>query len=413
MTTPSSGLRDPSSPAPPYPRLTPAVHEGPEPFDAITELFLGGEESAGGAVPALGTPALAASPHPRRRAAPIVEGIVLGHLPVFAGAWVGEYARHVAAAASEPVALLRLDGDEMRLDLYGEPEAAPAAAASPVEAIRAAAAVCSRWIVRVGSADEPRLTRLSRVNRVTVLSGADDTAIVSAYRTLKELAASSEPDAREMGVALMGAPPARAAEIEDKLLAVSRTFLGAPIRVLASVERISAGAATTLFRGTTTLSAETLLEAIDSPGAGPTACEPRPIPSAPRATEACPPVSLTPSLAGLVGGLRLTPVRCPFAPAVELAADARGRIHLLADAASDAGATVSLLLGAGAWARENHSVLGLACPGLDPRFAEPVLHLFTDQPAAMRRLLDGFFRVHLLRWVEARGERVPVCIDLN
>ncbi|MEM9374349.1 MAG: hypothetical protein AAGA55_11975, partial [Planctomycetota bacterium] len=48
---------------------------------------------------------------------PVIEIVVLGHLPVRASLWVRQYACQSARKRSEPVALLRSAGDSVALDL--------------------------------------------------------------------------------------------------------------------------------------------------------------------------------------------------------------------------------------------------------------------------------------------------------
>lgn len=117
-----------------------------------------------------------------------------------------------------------------------------------------------------------------------------------------------------------------------------------------------------------------------------------------------------PDLAGLLGLFALR-ARCPAAPTVQLALDDRGGLHCLASSAH--GGSIECLTAAGAWARAHTQVLALTTELLvEPRV--PVCsHLFTREPAAVRRVLDADLRVHLLAPVPADPRQRFIAVELN
>ena len=67
------------------------------------------------------------------------------------------------------------------------------------------------------------------------------------------------------------------------------------------------------------------------------------------------------------------------------------------------------------WVSDHLALLRLAVPAarLSPEGAETTLHLFTDEPKGVRRLLDSGVRLHFLASLEADGRTAWVCRELN
>jgi hypothetical protein len=121
-------------------------------------------------------------------------------------------------------------------------------------------------------------------------------------------------------------------------------------------------------------------------------------PTAPRAAAPAAASLASTSLASLVGGLRTLDLRCPFAPGVELAADRDDRLHLLAECRGGGDEAVRDLLSAEAWAATHGALLRRALgvsvgSGAQER---PTMHVLTETPRALRRMLDCPVRVHAL-----------------
>lgn len=449
-------------------------------YDALADLFLSHDHAKamlGGPKPAAmpraseGGPALR---FPREDVAPVanglidvappeaatsplmIEGLILGHLPVLGAAWVGQYAKHIAASTHEPVALLRMQEGQVSLDLVS-PVGATARAHSRVgaasmdpgtitleAAIAQARREASRWLIRVDEVHETELLGVEGLAQVTLLTGADDAAVVSSYRTLKQLsrqlnsqAAQRDADeAMTLGLAILGADEARASAAEAKLREGARTFLSTPIAPAAKVGKISPGTTTTLYRApagqmsaSETLAAalgmlrdghRTIAQDETSVGVSPVrlcgANETATLHAMPPAREA---ISAGPtsgvrthtetaasiargaaddlaSLAGLVPA----DVTCPYAAAVQLAWG-EGGLHLLA-MQEDCKDPVRELLAAAAWAHDHKALLARLGPGGVARSAEgaggfgPTLHLVTRDLRSARSLLETAIRVHVL-----------------
>jgi hypothetical protein len=108
-------------------------------------------------------------------------------------------------------------------------------------------------------------------------------------------------------------------------------------------------------------------------------------------------------------GLRSLSLRCPAAPVIELALDESSRLHLLApniDAAAD-------LVAAEGWAQANRDLLRAAAGLSGEPAVEIIARVLTETPARDRRLLDGRYRVDLLREVRVGDDSAWCCVPLN
>ncbi|MBL0926130.1 MAG: hypothetical protein IBJ11_00565 [Phycisphaerales bacterium] len=448
-------------------------------FDALAELFLGGAEpsppaiapkppasgfrlglagaaGAGGHAEADGPDAPLTSP-----AAPAIDAVIMGHLPVRSAPWASQYAREIAERQGRPVALARLTGDTLSIDLFGisltdrDNHDQP----SIDEAIRHAAARAGSWIVSVSDVDEPALAGEASVSSLTLLAAGNEAAMVAAYQTIKTISggrtrASHKPPIR---LALMGVDESQADVVAAKLREAATVFLRERVELAAVVGRIRPTGGASVYRGTAELTLADLIAAIvrassvrpagtppPAKPAGPAAgtgdgsapaaatssinlLDPEPaLPSRPPV----PPVSVTPapkatasrptvaapehgSLVPHTPGLHRLPLRCVVDASVEIAADHHGRLHLLRR--DEDGLGLMRLTAALAWAQNHAELLALAARTpwpLDPS-ARPVVHLFTAAPKAVRPLLDADVRVHLLAAVEVDGKTGWYCTELN
>jgi len=333
-----------------------------------------------------------------------IEALVLGHLPVLAGAWAAQHARSLARERGAPAALARLTADAAVVQAVGPREALESFGErdSLEDAARLASARCGDVVVRVDATSELDLAAAPRVDRVTLLAGTDEAAVVAAYRTLKGLKDAMGEGARPVAVRLMGGGEDATAAAEARLRRVAQAFLEMEIEFLPAAGRIDAGTGATLYRGPGSAEGEDGFETFLSM-LNPPELEPEEF--------AAPEVEPEDGPAGeplaLRLGLRPLGAVCPAAPEVELAVDGAGGLHLLGVGAGSAGA----LLAAEGWAEGNRALLGAAA-GLDDGF-EIVARVLTDEPARDRRLLDGRFRVDLLREVRVGAESAWCCVPLN
>lgn len=384
----------------------PAIDEAAE-YDALADLFLDDERHD--PIPFPQEP-----PSPLLATERVIEGLIVGHLPVLASAWVSQYARHRNRELGCPIALMRLRAGRASIDLFGVDDAD--SADSFEDAVRLADQVDAAWILRVDEPDEPRLADAD-IDDLTLLTGADQAAIVASYRVIKRLAGEVEPEdgPAHVRLAAMGSDERGAATIGEKVKRAATTFLGCEIEVAGVVSRIEPGRACTIFDAPMDLSVDRVVDAIRAVAIAPardediivgaSVDEPAP---AEQPEPLAAPAHPTTTLASHVNGLHALPTTCPYAEGVELARDDAGRLHLLSSAAPSG---VAGLLSAKQWATMHAALLAAAHGPLDAR--EAVCHLMTDDAGSARSMLDTDLRVHLLAQVEVEGRRGWYCTPLN
>jgi hypothetical protein len=287
----------------------------------------------------------------------VIEGLVLGHLPVFASAWGTQYAKHVAQSTGEPVALLRFTTGRASLDLYHagaerglEGLASDGNAQRTLEASIALASTLSpRWIIRLPDATEPELVDAS-VDFVTLLTGADEAAVVASYRTLKGLAGdgSREREPRHAWrLAVMGADPVKANEAGQKVRRAVETFLGSELEMVPCVARIGSLRAALVFDAPTAMGWREAIAAIrrasqrpdprdppsrrsalTDPAPTPGSAAPLPPPTAPRTAPHTSPPAGSASGGAMDAGVKgagFTPMTFTHVPARSVGSATQGR----------------------------------------------------------------------------------------
>lgn len=266
-------------------------HRAPQPTDALAELFLGDgplaparatEAPAPRTAEAVARSAPHDNPEPLSIAStainsthdtdsaalpePRVEALILGHLPVLASAWVGQFTKLSVESAGGSVALLRVRAGSTSVDLFDAGIDVPPCATIE-DAIRAASAHARRWLVQVDETDEPTLASLPAIGSLTLLCGSDDAAVVACYRTLKSLGSRDETSEKSVRLAIMGAAGDKAKAAADKLAAASRTFLGREVELVPGATKVSAWNSRTLFRGMASASLDSLVPLLECRGA--------------------------------------------------------------------------------------------------------------------------------------------------
>lgn len=340
-----------------------------------------------------------------------IEGLILGHLPTYAGAWITQYAKSVAEEESRPVALLRLRGGEAVLDLVmpaGEPKPRLGAVASLEAGVAAAAALTDRWMLHTDGTAEADLASTPSLHRLTLLTGADETALVASYQTIKNVVSAGPTDERRVRVAIMGADEAKAAAAQDRISRTVSLHLSADVEFSPRVGKVGTTSAVPVLRAKAMVSPAEVVAWIkgarrttDAPRqASPESVTPPPRAAEPTAgaTEAAHrpgSAAVEPGVLLSAMGLRLLATICPIAPGVRLAAGGDGSLHLVAF--TDTPGVTRDLLGAAAWADQHAELLAAAHAGV-LRVSEawgPTLHVVTREAKSCRALLDTGVRVHL------------------
>ncbi len=394
-----------------------------DPYDALADLFLGdvpnGAASRTPAQPEPERPAPRLTDEPRQ-GKPLIECVVLGHLPVLGAPWASQYARTLAESTGAAVGVATLRGGHLTIEVVGARAADARLSTDPSEAAERAAAMTERWVVRT---DEPAgtLAASPEVGAVTLLTAGDQASIVGSYAAIKRLLDDPASEGKTIRLAIMGTAPEAAENAYARLAEAVRSFAGRRVERAPGSQRIAAsGPSAVLFSGPASFDAAALVALIAkaSRQPRPAAHAParmrteEPTPAAPAPVAKSEAAGEEPSLASLVPGLCPVEVRCPYAPEVELARgdepDSAG-LHLLVRSGPGA---LEALAAAAAWARAHAGLLRSA--GVPAQTdAEPVQHIFVDDARPAMRLLGTPVRVHLLA---AASEAAPggwLCRPLN
>lgn len=219
--------------------MTPII----DPYDELAALFMTEERD-------VETPARPASAERAES-----ELVVVGHLPVLARLWITPYGDAIARDEG-PTALVRLDGDEPMIQVLrceaGEAAAARSAASRNLhEAILSLGRSVNRWLVRPSAQSTADEIATSAVDRVTILSAADQMAVVNAYGAVKDVVASVRAAGGrmpEIGLAIVGAEGEAAASVADRIAEVAAANLGVKVPLVLTLPRMDAAIRSTYLR---------------------------------------------------------------------------------------------------------------------------------------------------------------------
>ena len=214
-----------------------------DPFDELTALYLGSPGDGEEIPPGVSEPP---SEHPMSKNEPDGPQVTIalcGHLPVMAGLWVTQYADGVAATDG-PTGLVRLEGGRCLLEVL-RPDAHVTRVMGDLgpfdlSEVTSQLAISSirRWIICVDDRDAASAVRAG-ADEVVVLTSADKTAVIEAYRLAKVTAARAvDPEHLEIGMVLVGTEEAQAARVSELLDQVAARHLDCRLPVRATVRRI-------------------------------------------------------------------------------------------------------------------------------------------------------------------------------
>lgn len=419
----------------------------------------------------------------------VAEAVVLGNLPGMSGPWLTQYGQLLAQQDGH-VAILHLRDDHLDLELIeptdhrattaqsnGERRPTPAFRIPPggfgqrdlidvLELLAGSPTSPVRTFLVHLDASPGALSYLLDFEYWTLLSGADDAAIVAGYRLLKQLLESDERVARaHVGLMVVGSDRTAGQSAARKLRAAVANFLHAPLELIGYQQKMVPARCRTLgsFGNLPELwpRLTAWLNALQPPAAQPAAAheeatanklpplqqpvqvaaqpaataeprraEPQPAETAGRDFDAqAQEIDLFALIdsdhrttASIPGGIALE-ARCPSQPDTQLALDAAGRLHLLhrhdsadGDPPTPKEAIVELVA-VRDWARQHRQLLQLTERGrrFDPD-TDPILHLFTDRADLSVNLvarLGGLLKLHLLRDVAIGDTHTLFCTPLS
>jgi hypothetical protein len=178
--------------------------------------------------------------------------VLVGHLPVMSGLWLSQYADR-EARESGPVCLVRLSADSVQLELFRTGSRRPSIRpqATYEEALRAIGPTVSHWLVVPQHSHTEAIEIPEGTDDIVVLTGADQAAIVAAYKLVKSAheAAERAGGARPaISVAVLGADPAETAHVAARIGEAAGAALSTHIPVRGGLQRVAPVESS--FRGT-------------------------------------------------------------------------------------------------------------------------------------------------------------------
>jgi len=212
-----------------------------DPFDDLADLFLTPEEDGdfSEAPGAAGERPEAATPAPDTL--PPIAVAVAGHLPVSAGLWLSQLADRLARDHG-PTGLVRFVAGQVHIEVFragtghdvGDP-------LDLHEALHAATTLAERWIVVPESSVSSGDVLRAAGDGLMLLTGADEAAVVAAYRLLKDLAEESMVAGRPMppiSVGVLGAGDVAVASAMMKLHRTADAFLSVDLPLAITMPRM-------------------------------------------------------------------------------------------------------------------------------------------------------------------------------
>ncbi|QNN22605.1 hypothetical protein HED60_10100 [Planctomycetales bacterium ZRK34] len=186
----------------------------------------------------------------------IAEAVLLGHLPGFASPWVSQYAADLAQR-HQGAALLRLGETSVEIELFDvnpdldreldrQPESNPLAAAVDepsgvdelVETLHDLGAAAGAYVLLLDHPNDPaQRQRLLSVDHWTVLTSANDAAVVGCYQMLKSLLAGSDHHP-SISLMFMGCDEPEATSAAERINRAAGEFLNAPIQMCGARRRM-------------------------------------------------------------------------------------------------------------------------------------------------------------------------------
>ena len=362
-----------------------------------------------------------------------IELLLPAHLPVQGGLWLVPYAgRETLGGIS---ILVRMHEDTVDVAAIGEGDIDLTSCSSMEDVLQRVGNQTAHWIVQPPTDADPTSLLHCDADCVTLLSGADQAAVVGAYRLLKGLIASSgeESEIPTIRLVVVGAEERAAKDAASRIVQTSHHQLGVAIdvgqplpamgsssNVLSQVSfKRSSNVVDVMCRIRnfesddeqlpTTARYETPTESQQ----GSAVMSPKsesPIEGHQEKThEVVHSTQETRTFASYVDGLLAITPRCPEHDHVELAIDSDGCLHVLADASDFRDVAI-----VSAWATRHQQLITLACGGVEiDGDTSPVQHLFTDVAVSVADLHGSGLHLHLLATVEVDGNVGTYCTPLN
>ncbi len=358
-----------------------------------------------------------------------IELLLPAHLPVQGGLWLVPYAGREAAEGTS--VLVRMHEETVDVAVLGQGEINLTDCESMEDVLDRIDVPHVHWVVQPPTDADPTSLLHCDADRVTLLSGADQAAVVGAYRLLKGLITSrAKVELPNIRLVIVGAEERSATDAASRIVQTAHHQLGVQVEVGPALPAM--GSTTQVISPVTfprISNVVDLLGRIRNVAVVEDACQPTP-----RFVEPSAPVNVEPvreekvtvevpeemaavttttttssSFASHVDSLLAITPRCPEHDHIELAVETNGCLHVLANAQDFREASI-----VSAWAIRHHELLAMACGGLQINTSKtPVQHLFTNDAVSVADLHGTGVRMHLLTDVEVDGHVGVFCTPLN
>ena len=363
-----------------------------------------------------------------------IELLLPAHLPVQGGLWLVPYAGREAAQGTS--ILVRMHEDTIDVAVLGQGNFDVTSCVSMEDVLQKINAPNIHWVIQPPTDADPTSLLHCDADRVTLLSGADQAAVVGAYRLLKGLITTSG-DANELPniqLVIVGAEEKAATDAATRIVQTAHHQLGVHVEVGTALPAM--GSSTKVISQVSFPRGSNVVDLLGRIRNGETTEEACPTttrvakPAVPVIPELLTEVASeaviqpestdqrinttivaneTTTYASYVDGLLAITPRCPEHEHVELAVDSNGCLHILADAQNIRDISI-----VSAWAARHYALLAMACGGLCiDTTTSPVQHLFTSDAVSVVDLYGTGLRMHLLTDIEVDGQLGKFCTPLN
>jgi hypothetical protein len=324
--------------------------------------------------------------------------LVEGHLPVRGALW-----RHAAAkmvAGTNGGTLLDIDDRELHVVRFGDEPLE----AKTLEHVIGSPSAGHLWMVAgFGSTLGPEASE--HANEIVLLTGADQAAVVGAYRAIKQIVANHTGPAVSVGIIIAGSTLSVSEDVWTRLSSTFRDHLGIEATLVGVLSQLDVAAPTA--RVSVTMPPEGLPLLLTTLRARPTGHNPLNPSSTPvlplgqvrvTAQPPKPPMPVVPSMpeprqddgGGLPEGLRHFSIDVPVPAGVQVAIDQHGGVHLVASESA-----CGDLEAARQWATGHMALLAAADPSIC--IDRPVIcDLLVGEFHRAGSLADGHWTVYLV-----------------
>ncbi len=364
-----------------------------------------------------------------------IELLLPAHLPVQGELWLVPYAGREATQGL--CVLVRMHEDAIDVAVIGKGSIDISRCTSIEEVIHEIKMPVAQWIVQPPSDADPTSLLHCDADCVTLLSGADQAAVVGAYRMLKGLIAATKEEGAlpTIQLVIVGAEERASSDAATRIIQTAHHQLGVKINVgepLPAMNSSNNVLSQVSFARTSNMvdfMSRLRLEPIvaESSEELPLTHRFNQVPeelaecSVAEEAKVLEPMESTESLlssenaeisknyASHIQGLLSIAPRCPEHEDIELAVDSNGILQILASAKDFREATI-----VAGWARKHQTIISMACGGL--KFDDskpPIQHLFTDDAVAVADLHGSGVKLHLLAKLEVAGSEAVFSAPLN